>query len=130
MYRGDKIVLPVDIITDKCARKVSDIKDNECGYDIGNETIKIFSDILKDAKRCIIMGANFEGSGNCMIDVSQVSQRMLTNANLGSAMLSGSFYGCNTQNTKFTNATYEKELITDEKEFKMSVHRKIRERNK
>lgn len=53
---GDKIVLPVDIITDKGARKVSDIKDNECGYDIGNETIKIFSDILKDAKRCIING--------------------------------------------------------------------------
>lgn len=86
-----------------------------------------FTDVFDN---CIIMGANFEGSGNCMIDVSQVSQKMLTNANLGSAMLSGSFYGCNTQNTKFTNATYEKELITDEKEFKMSVHKRIRERNK
>lgn len=79
---------------------------------------------------CIIMGANFEGSLGCNIDVSQVNQKMLTNANLGSAMLSGSFYGCNTQNTKFTNAIYEKELITDEKEFKMSVHKKIRQRNK
>lgn len=79
---------------------------------------------------CSIMGANFDGSLGCKIDVSQVSQRMLTNANLSSAMLSGSFYGCNTQNTKFVNATYEKELITDEKEFKMSVHKKIRQRNK
>lgn len=79
---------------------------------------------------CIIMGANFTGSINCRIDVSQVSQRMLTNANLGSTMLSGSFYGCNTQNTKFENAVYEKELITDEKEFKLNVHRRIRERNK
>ena len=76
------------------------------------------------------MGANFDGSLGCKIDVSQVSQKMLTNANLGSAMLSGSFYGCNMQNTKFVNATYEKELITDEKEFKMSVHKKIRQRNK
>lgn len=79
---------------------------------------------------CSIMGANFDGSLGCKIDVSQVSQKMLTNANLGSAMLSGSFYGCNMQNTKFVNATYEKELITDEKEFKMSVHKKIRQRNK
>lgn len=79
---------------------------------------------------CFIMGANFEGSLGGNIDVSQVNQRMLTNANLGSTMLSGSFYGCNTQNTKFVNAIYEKELITDEKEFKMSVHKKIRQRNK
>ena len=79
---------------------------------------------------CIIMGANFDGSLGGKIDVSQVSQRMLTNANLGSTKLSGSFYGCNMQNTKFVNATYEKELITDEKEFKMSVHKKIRQRNK
>ena len=79
---------------------------------------------------CIIMGANFTGSINCRIDVSQVSQRMLTNANLGSTMLSGSFYGCNTQNTKFENAIYEKELIIDEKEFKLNVHKRIRERNK
>lgn len=79
---------------------------------------------------CIIMGANFTGSINCRIDVSQVSQRMLTNANLGSTMLSGSFYGCNTQNTKFENAIYDKELIIDEKEFKLNVHKRIRERNK
>ncbi len=78
---------------------------------------------------CIIMGANFEGSINCNIDVSQVSQKMLTNANLDSAVLSGSFYGCNTQNTKFMNATYETKLISDEKEFKTSVHKKLRERN-
>ena len=79
---------------------------------------------------CTIMGANFDGSINCKIDVSKVNQKMLTKANLGSTMLSGSFYGCNTQNTKFANATYEKELIADEKEFKMSVHKKIRQRNK
>ena len=53
---SDKIVLPVDIVTDYGYRKVSDIKDNECGYDIGSDTIEIFSDILKDAKRCIING--------------------------------------------------------------------------
>ncbi len=53
---GNKIVLPVDIITDNVERDISNINDNECGYDIGNETVKIFSDILKDAKRCIING--------------------------------------------------------------------------
>ena len=53
---SDKIVLPVDIVTDYGYRKVSDIKDNECGYDIGSDTIMLFSDILKDAKRCIING--------------------------------------------------------------------------
>ena len=79
---------------------------------------------------CTIMGANFDGSINCKIDVSKVNQKMLTKANLGSTMLSGSFYGCNTQNTKFANATYEKELIADEKEFKLNVHKRIRERNK
>lgn len=53
---SDKIVLPVDIITAKGARKICDIKDSECGYDIGSETIEKFSDILKNAKRCIING--------------------------------------------------------------------------
>lgn len=53
---GNKIVLPVDIITDNGERDISNINDNECGYDIGNETVKIFSDVLKDAKRCIING--------------------------------------------------------------------------
>lgn len=78
---------------------------------------------------CIIMGANFEGSTNCKIDVSQVSQKMLAKANLGSTMLSGSFYGCNTANTKFANAIYEKELIIDEKEFKLGVRKKLRQKN-
>lgn len=53
---GDKIVLPVDIVTDSGEKEIGNISDKECGYDIGSKTICLFSDILKGASRCIING--------------------------------------------------------------------------
>lgn len=55
-YR-DKIVLPVDIVTDSGKLKnVSEINIDEAGYDIGGETIKLFINEIKNAKRVIING--------------------------------------------------------------------------
>ena len=53
----DKIILPSDIMTkDKEIIKVDSFKDNDIGYDIGPETIKLFKDILSKSKRVIING--------------------------------------------------------------------------
>ena len=60
---SNKIVLPVDNVVstslDSTECMVKDIKDNtseEMGLDIGPKTIKIFTDVLKDAKRVVING--------------------------------------------------------------------------
>ena len=59
----DKIILPIDHVVstsmeDKESRniRIEDTKDNEMGFDIGDETIALFCSILKDAKRVIING--------------------------------------------------------------------------
>jgi len=55
-YR-EKIVLPLDIITSNNETKdIDNIDDNDIGYDIGPKTIKLFTSILKDAKRVVING--------------------------------------------------------------------------
>ena len=52
-----KLILPKDIVTQNNKVKDIDHLDNEdIGYDIGPETIKIFTDILKTSKRVIING--------------------------------------------------------------------------
>ena len=58
----DKIILPVDhIVTTSLdnkgkIEKIEETKTNEMGFDIGPETIKLFSSYLKEAKRVIING--------------------------------------------------------------------------
>jgi len=60
----DKIVLPVDVVVaDKIDanvfssnKKVLEFLDNDMGLDIGFETIKLFKDELKNAKRVIVNG--------------------------------------------------------------------------
>ena len=53
----DKLILPVDIITkeEKCVN-IDSMQDADIGYDIGPDTIKLFNNILKDAKRVIVNG--------------------------------------------------------------------------
>ncbi|MBQ8218904.1 MAG: phosphoglycerate kinase [Bacilli bacterium] len=54
---SDKIVLPIDIITkDKEIKDINNLSDTDIGYDIGPKTIKLYQDILKDAKRVIVNG--------------------------------------------------------------------------
>ena len=53
---GDKIVLPIDIVSDNGMKDIEGLTNNDCGYDIGKMTIDIFSNELKKAKRCIING--------------------------------------------------------------------------
>jgi len=53
---GNKIYLPIDVINQNCENiKIEDIN-NDIGYDIGQNTIKLFCDKIKDAKRIIING--------------------------------------------------------------------------
>lgn len=54
---SDKIVLPIDIVTDQgIVKKVDDIMPSEAGFDIGPETIEVFNVELKVAKRVVING--------------------------------------------------------------------------
>ena len=59
----DKIILPIDHVVsgsidddDNRICKIDDTKDNEMGFDIGPETVKLFSNVLKNAKRVVING--------------------------------------------------------------------------
>lgn len=47
---GEKIILPVDFITETKEIKIEDFKNTDNGYDIGKETIKLFINNLKDSK--------------------------------------------------------------------------------
>ncbi len=53
----DKVILPLDIVTkEKETKDIVDIEKNDIGYDIGPETIKLFTGILEDAKRVVVNG--------------------------------------------------------------------------
>ena len=53
----EKIVLPIDIkLKDKKTKLISELEDNDIGYDIGKKTIKQYQNILKKAQRVIING--------------------------------------------------------------------------
>ncbi len=47
---GNKIILPVDVVTKVGVREVTNMEDEDIGYDIGPKTINIFKDNLEDAK--------------------------------------------------------------------------------
>ena len=57
---ADKIVLPCDfvVMNDRkvMIKNISDFNDEDAGYDVGSETIKLFEDVLKDSKRVILNG--------------------------------------------------------------------------
>ncbi len=53
----DKIILPIDIVTkDNKIKDISDMQDEDIGYDIGPKTIEKFSAILSKSKRVIVNG--------------------------------------------------------------------------
>ena len=53
----DKIVLPIDIkVKSKKNKLVSELTNEDIGYDIGKKTIKLYQDILKTPARVIING--------------------------------------------------------------------------
>lgn len=61
---GDKIILPIDCVCSTSLEEgnpsrecfISDIKDDEMGLDIGNASIKVFKDVLKDSKTIVWNG--------------------------------------------------------------------------
>jgi len=52
----DKIILPIDVVTDKKSCFISDITGDEKGLDIGNQTLKLFSQYLKSSKTIVWNG--------------------------------------------------------------------------
>ena len=53
----DKIILPIDIITNNNEIKnIEDLNDNDAGYDIGPKTVELFINNLQSAKRVVING--------------------------------------------------------------------------
>lgn len=53
---SNKIVLPVDFVTDSGIKDINDFDDSDIGFDIGNKTVKLFEKELEVAKRVIING--------------------------------------------------------------------------
>ena len=53
---SEKIVLPIDVVTDNCLKNINDIDKDEMGLDIGNKTLKVFKENLQNAQRVIING--------------------------------------------------------------------------
>lgn len=52
----DKIVLPVDFVTDSRTCKIDEFKDDEIGFDIGCETLEIFKKELATTVKILING--------------------------------------------------------------------------
>lgn len=53
----DKIILPIDIVTNnKEIKEINKLDNSDVGYDIGPKTIKLFTDNLQNAKRVIVNG--------------------------------------------------------------------------
>lgn len=52
----DKIILPIDVVTDKKTCFISDITENEKGLDIGTQTIKVFKQYLETSKTIVWNG--------------------------------------------------------------------------
>lgn len=52
----EKIILPIDVVTDKKTCFISDINNAEKGLDVGPQTIKVFSQYLKESKSIIWNG--------------------------------------------------------------------------
>ena len=53
----NKIVLPLDIVTkDDKIRDITDINKDDIGYDIGPQTIKLFTGVIEDSKRVVVNG--------------------------------------------------------------------------
>lgn len=52
----DKIVLPLDFMTDNGVKNIEDFTDEDIGYDIGSKTIKLFEKELEKAKRVVFNG--------------------------------------------------------------------------
>ena len=53
---GNKIVLPVDVITKKGAKDIDKLGKRDVGYDIGPKTIKLFETMLDNAKMVLWNG--------------------------------------------------------------------------
>lgn len=51
----DKIVLPVDFMTADGEKKINEFNDNDIGYDIGSNSIKIFNKTLETIKGLYLM---------------------------------------------------------------------------
>lgn len=43
---GDKIVLPIDIVTEKKNKNIDNIDDDDAGFDIGNNTIDLYKSLI------------------------------------------------------------------------------------
>ena len=53
---GDKIVLPVDVVTQNGVKDIDKLNKKDIGYDIGPKTIKLFESALEDAKMVLWNG--------------------------------------------------------------------------
>lgn len=53
---GDKIVLPVDFVTEEEDKTIEEFTSDDIGYDIGPKTVKLFEKNLAEAKRVILNG--------------------------------------------------------------------------
>lgn len=53
---GNKIVLPVDVVTQNGVKNVNELNDDDIGYDIGPKTIKLFQEVLSNSNMVLWNG--------------------------------------------------------------------------
>lgn len=53
---GNKIVLPVDVVTQNGVKSVNELNDDDIGYDIGPKTVKLFQEVLSNSNMVLWNG--------------------------------------------------------------------------
>ena len=53
---GNKIVLPVDVVTQNGVKNVNELNDDDIGYDIGPKTVKLFQEVLSNSNMVLWNG--------------------------------------------------------------------------
>lgn len=93
-FDNKKMILPIDIIVNDSVngsrlnvKKISELKKDECIYDIGPETIKLYATIIKEAKTLIWNGPLG------MFEEKAYSNGTLSVARLVATVSGGSAYG-------------------------------------
>lgn len=56
MKYGNKIVLPVDVVTQNGVKNVNELNDDDIGYDIGPKTVKLFEEVLSNSNMVLWNG--------------------------------------------------------------------------
>jgi len=98
---GEKIILPVDIVTQNGIKDIDDISENDIGYDIGPKTIKLFEEVLINSKLVLWNGPLGKYEEKDYEDGTKKIMKYLESNNIktilagGDIVCASSYFNCN-----------------------------------